>query len=179
MNHPAKADASTVTVRPHGVVRQLALMAVVLSALLLVPTFVSASTETGPAPFLFGGLSGALIVAVSWWASRCMKIKVTRSGSPDVVSISAPFFRTEFPLMDVSDVDVAEDSGQNPGLVNWPVLGKAPSPAGTRLNVGGSAHVALSVGTERRYTVVTRDLEQARQLAALLISQRSASGSSP
>ncbi|RKW71826.1 hypothetical protein [Galactobacter caseinivorans] len=168
MDHPAKPDASTVTVQPHGVARQLALAAVVLCALLLVPTFASAGADGGPALYLFGGLGTAVVVALSWWASRAMKISVTRAGCPAMVSVSAPFFRAGFPLLEVTDVDVAEDSGQNPGLINWPVLGRATSQAGTRLNVGGSAHVALSVGTDRRYTVITRDLEQARELAALL-----------
>ncbi|WP_130839095.1 hypothetical protein [Corynebacterium neomassiliense] len=70
------------------------------------------------------------------------------------VEITGPFYRRRFPVDHIGSVTVAPDDGMNHGLVNWPVIGRATSPEGVRLNLGGSAAVRVTTVTGERYTVV-------------------------
>jgi hypothetical protein len=68
--------------------------------------------------------------------------------------VAGTFYRRSISVGQIDSVTVAPDDGMNHGLLNWPVTGKATSPDGVRLNLGGSAALQIRTTAWERYNVV-------------------------
>lgn len=132
----------------------------VIPAVVLVPSVLMV-VVTGS----WEGLAVMLLVfAVLLWGVLGMKIRVTVG--EDTVTFTAPFYRRDVPLERIDGVDLLRDNGLNPGLVNWPVVGRTDSPSGVRLNLGGSAALQVTAGDgDQKITTVFRDRATARACA--------------
>jgi hypothetical protein len=142
-------------------------MMAAIPVVVLVPTMVMMLVE-----WSWIVLSVVLVVlSVLLWGVFGMKIRVQVEGGS--VTFTAPFYRRAVPVESIDSVELIRDNGLNPGLVNWPVVGRTESRGGVRLNLGGSAalEVAAGQGTQRITTVFedmatakacARDIEDAR-----------------
>lgn len=105
-----------------------------------------------------------VVFAVLLWGVFGMKIRV--DVGEDAVRFTAPFYGLDVPLERIDRVELLRDNGLNPGLVNWPVVGRTESPAGVRLNLGGSAALRVTVGGgAQKITTVFRDTATAQACA--------------
>lgn len=148
-------------------VRILSLAAATAAAaglLLLVVT--GMSTPQPPAEMIIGALCLVVVLAICLIGGFAMRILVQRQDQS--ILLRAPFYQQRFNAGQVSNIEVGEDPGTHPGWLNWPVLGRAASPTGVRLNVGGSTKVAFVLDGGERFTIVVNDERQAQELAALL-----------
>ena len=80
--------------------------------------------------------------------------RLTVSVGQETVDVAGIFYRRSIPVGQIDSVTVAPDDGMNHGLLNWPVTGRATSPAGVRLNLGGSAALQIRTTAGERYNVV-------------------------
>ncbi|WP_417287491.1 hypothetical protein [Corynebacterium variabile] len=93
--------------------------------------------------------------------------RLTVSVGEETVDVAGIFYRRSIPVGQIDSVTVAPDDGMNHGLLNWPVTGRATSPAGVRLNLGavlrcrsgrrqGSGTTSSSPPMPRRWSAGTR-----------------------
>lgn len=80
--------------------------------------------------------------------------RLTVSVGRETVDVAGIFYRRSVPVWQIESVTVAPDDGMNHGLLNWPVTGRARSPEGVRLNLGGSAALQITTTAGERYNVV-------------------------
>ena len=80
--------------------------------------------------------------------------RLTVSVGEETVDVAGIFYRRSMPVGQIDSVTVAPDDGMNHGLLNWPVTGRATSPDGVRLNLGGSAALQIRTKEGERYNVV-------------------------
>lgn len=86
------------------------------------------------------------------WAA--VGVRLTVSVGKKTVDVAGTFYRRSIPVGQIDTVTVAPDDGMNHSLLNWPVTGRAVSPAGVRLNLGGSAALQIRTTVGERYNVV-------------------------
>ena len=124
------------------------------------------SAKQPAAEITLGAVCLVVVLALCLIGGFGMRISVERQDQS--ITLRAPLYRRSFTAGQVSNIQVGEDPGANPGWINWPVLGRAAAPAGIRINVGGSAKVAFTLDDGERFTIVVADGSQAKELAALL-----------
>lgn len=115
-----------------------------------------------------------VVVGVLLWGVFGMRIRVhVGDGS---VTFTAPLYRREIPVGSIDSVVLTRDNGLNPGLVNWPVVGRTGSRGGVRLNLGGSAALQVTAGQgTQRVTTVFHDMATARACARDIEDARTSS----
>ncbi|KNC17773.1 hypothetical protein AC792_13035 [Arthrobacter sp. RIT-PI-e] len=102
----------------------------------------------------------AFFTGAVWW-SFLARISVTVDD--DRIELRGPLWKRTLHREGVRDVVVEDDTGMNPGMINWPVtLHEGGSLV--RMTMGGSAAVGF-VGDGRRYRVVLADRPSAERLA--------------
>ncbi|WP_420100020.1 hypothetical protein [Corynebacterium sp.] len=110
------------------------------------------------------GIVVVVLLVVFEWAIFTATVQV--SLHEDEVEFRAPFYRRCVPYRQVNSVEVTKDFGLNPGLLNWPVVGRTESRRGVRLNVGGSAALRVSArGGQENITVMFAQMAEARTCA--------------
>lgn len=100
------------------------------------------------------------LVALLVWAAFTARVSL-RVGE-DGVEVSGPFYQRLIAAADIDAVKAQRDDGMSPSLVHWPVVGRATSPGGVRLNLGGRYGIQIGTTTGERYTVVLDSEDDAR-----------------
>lgn len=107
-----------------------------MKSLVLVLVFASAIAVAVTRSWLVLAICAAVVLLVAvWW---CFFAKISLTVTPGRIRILAPLYSRTVELGSDTEVSLKTDDGVNHGLVNWPVTGRASSPAGLRLNMGGS-----------------------------------------
>lgn len=88
------------------------------------------------------------VLALLIWAVFAAGISV-RVGE-ETVEITGPFYRRSIPVDEIGEVSFHREDSSDHSLLNWPVVGKASSPAGVRLSLGGT--LAARIRTTGRDT---------------------------
>lgn len=135
------AETTVFSVRPSQAMKAVP-FAVVVPAILL------AVVVREPAVQL---LVVVVLLFVIWAA---FGLRLTVSVGKETIDVAGTFYRRSIPVGQIDSVTVAPDDGMNHGLLNWPVTGRAASPDGVRLNLGGSAALRIRTTAGERYNVV-------------------------
>ncbi|RRD60325.1 hypothetical protein [Leucobacter sp. OH1287] len=113
-------------IRPTGRMKSLIL------ALIFAAVIAAAVTRS----WLVLAICAAVVLLVTvWW---CFFAKISLTVTPGRIRILAPLYSRTVELGSDTEVSLKTDDGVNHGLVNWPITGRVSSPAGLRLNMGGS-----------------------------------------
>lgn len=121
-----ESDGRTVfEIRPSGQIK----------ALVLFPAIIAAAVSVVAQSWIVVVICAITIALIAiWW---CGFAKITLDVTSSALKVSGPLYRRTFDISTVVEVKVAKDNGLNASIVNWPVTGRASSPSGVRLNMGG------------------------------------------
>lgn len=139
-----------------------------MCALVFIIAGLAGDFHRGPAFIWTGFVITAVLVGLASFVFTGMRVTVDVNQENDACKIFAPAYSTTFSLSLIQQADVAEDSGTNSGLINWPVIGRAAGANGVRINIGGHAHVSIRLSDGRTYVVVVPSLDEARAIASAL-----------
>lgn len=115
---------------------------------------------------------GVLVLLV--WAVFSARISV-RVGA-DTVEATGPFYRRSIPVDEIDEVSFHREDASDHSLLKWAVVGKASSPAGVRLSLGGTlaAQILTTGGDTYKVFFASRDTADACVVAvAAAVDRRS------
>ena len=119
----------------------------VIPFIILMPSMVAVLVEpVWPVIVVVVGILALLI-----WAAFIARVWV-RVGEENV-DIAGPFYRRTIPVGDIDDVVLHREDAGDHSLVNWPVVGRATTPAGVRLSMGGTLGPRIATTAGETYTV--------------------------
>ncbi|WP_297006229.1 hypothetical protein [uncultured Corynebacterium sp.] len=85
------------------------------------------------------------------WASFTARVSV-RVGK-DAVEVRGPFYRRTIPVAKFAEVTVHREGAADHSWLNWPVVGRATSPAGVRMSLSGTVGARIRTTAGEKYTV--------------------------
>lgn len=97
------------------------------------------------------------LMALLVWAAFAARVSV-RVGA-DNVDITGPFCRRSIPVDEIDEVSFHRENASGHSLLKWAVVGKASSPAGVRLSLGGTlaAQILTTGGDTYKVFFASRD----------------------
>jgi len=112
-------------------------------------------------------LGAVFFLAVAgWW---CFLARIAMTIDDDHITLVGPWWKRTVKRGGVHDVLVAEDSGTNPGAINWPVTSHRRGSL-LRMNMGGAVAVTFTESGGRRYQFVLADPHSADRMARIIES---------
>jgi hypothetical protein len=134
----------------------------VIPFIILMPSMVAILVEpTWPVIVVVVGILALLV-----WAAFAARVSV-RVGEGHV-DIAGPFYRRTIPVDAVDDVVLHRENVGDHSLINWPVVGRATSPAGVRLSLGGTLGPRIVTAAGETYTVFLSSTADAEACTAAI-----------
>lgn len=132
----------------------------IIPFVVMIPSLVVLLVEPHLLTFLVVGGILALLV----WSVFAARISVTVG--QDTVDVAGPFYRREIPVSEITDVNVRREDEKDHSWLKWPVVGKAATPPGVRISLGGVMGARITTTTGETWTVFLSGRGQADECVA-------------
>ncbi len=134
----------------------------IIPFVVLLPGFVAVLVE----PNVWVILVVVAFLALLFWSASAARVSV--SVGQDVVEVSGPFYRREIPVAEIAEVSVHRENQNDHSWLKWPVVGKASTPPGVRIGLGGVMGARITAGTGEMWTVFLSGKGQADECVAAI-----------